>query len=197
MTQPNFLQVERSLRTALTFVGEHPGLISSKAYEAQLTSTLDRFVSATKSTDDDYNAWRRLLGQQMLSFKTIRLVFAEVRELCDEHAYDDVPMRRVFYTEAEDVLGLLAEIVDYLEGKVGEWDWIAKKRERLIELRDEATGRQKEAERRYQAYTITVKARVDGYQKAVGLVREYVKDARGDAAGIAGFGEISFDIVKR
>ena len=196
MSQPNFLQVERSLHNAIAFVNKHPSLLSSKFYKDSLTTSSNRFLQMTKETDLDYRNWRQLLGRQLLAFKSIRLAFSDLWALCDEHAYD-IPKRRVLYTEEEEVFKLLDESIAFLEDKKDQWPWIEKMYALLLELKEDAKTRQKQTKRLYQAYTITVKTRVDGYQKAVSLVREYVKDAREDSTHLDGFKDISFDIVKR
>jgi hypothetical protein len=190
MTQPNFLQVERALTGSLAFVAANPNRISSVQYGSALSEMHARWLAATEETDLMYSDWRTVRGDRMRQFRRIRVVYDQVLELADEHAYDDAPTRKIVYTEEEDLLALVDDTLAWLDSKGTEWDWVTERAMQLRTLRAEAVELRKTSEAKFQKYSIIVKYRVAAYGDAVSLLREYLRELHADPGSAEGAPEL-------
>jgi hypothetical protein len=185
MSQPNFLQVERSLRGAVAWVRANPAAPASRAYGEALEQAQALFATATGETDASYGAWRAAHSAELRAFKALRLAIEAAREQADEHGLDGCPTRSILYTERDDLQELSRETAAYLSGYASEWDWIAgciaelERRSSAIDVECRSTRRL------YEAYTVSIKRRVAAYGDAVGLLREFLADLRRDAGDTA------------
>lgn len=194
MYQPNFLEAETKLQKAVSFCDAHPGLRSSQTYRALLQKTLHAFRFVTRETDELHTRWRLALGDQLRRFKHARLSYDEVVELCDEHGLDDVPRRKIVYTEPDHLKALLSDTIAYLETKESEWDWIPPLILRLKSHLSEAAAQRKATETLYREYTVVVKRRVAAFEDVVAVLKEYLKDSRSEASELEGYGSFQLRI---
>jgi hypothetical protein len=185
MSQPNFLQVTNALENAVTFCESHPGYGCSRSFSARLTEVRSLFASATRRTDTTYTNWRVVVGEELRQFREIRLEYARIVALCDEHGYDGVPNKRIVYTEREHLLALVAELVSWLTPKASEWEWIPVHLSTLKGLVESADRKRREAQALYVEYTVSVKQRVSAYEIAVMTLKEFRRDARADVKSLS------------
>ncbi len=195
MTQPNFLQVATSLKRAVAFCEARPELQSSQRYGEGVREAREHFEHATRETDATYTRWRQLLGEELKEFRDMRLEYDRVMALADEHGYDDAPRRKIVYTERDHLMTLIGETIAWLKGHEGEWDWIAESIGALESHVAEARRRRKMSQVTYEAYTISVKARVAAYDHSVALVREYLRDANSEARGDEALARVQLDVL--
>lgn len=195
MTQPNFLQVQSSLDRACAFVEAHPDLESSSRYGQSIAAMRERFLAATRATDARYTAWRQALGAELGRYQQIKTEYDRVVELADEHGYDDVPRRRIVYTESDQLFRLVGDSVAWLRKQGDEWPWMAERATHLERLVEESTARARAATALYQQYTVEVKRRVTAYDDAVALMREFLADAKRDGSEFDDFERIRIDVL--
>lgn len=195
MTQPNFLQVATSLKRAVAFCEARPELVSTQRYGEAVREAREHFEHATRETDATYTRWRQLLGEELKEFRDMRLEYDRVMALADEHGYDDAPRRKIVYTERDHLMTLIGETITWLKAHEGEWDWISECIGALESHVAEARRRRKMSQVTYEAYTISVKARVAAYDHSVALVREYLRDANSEARGDQALARVQLDVL--
>lgn len=183
MTTPNYLQVETALKRATAFASSNPELTSTSHYLGLLEEMQARFAAATAETDSVYAGWRLRRGDRMRAFRDMRLEYDRVVELADEHAYDDVPRKKIVYTEEDSLLELIDATCAWLSSKGDEWAWTADKEASLKAQKATAMNLREDCDARFQNYTVVVKYRVAAYADAVALLREYHREAARDARG--------------
>lgn len=193
MNPPNFVQVSTALGAAVVACEQRPATSSSRIYLGRLSTVRDTFADATRQTDANYTEWRRAVGRELLQFRKIRVELDRIAELADEHGYDDVPRRRIVYTERDALLGLVDEVVGFLDAHQTEWDWLVPAAKRLRELVSEAKAAKLESEKLFTVYTIAVKERVAAYTAAVSLLREFARDARSELGSADAFEKARLD----
>lgn len=190
MTTPNYLQVETALKRAVAFASDHPELTSTPHYQPLLEEMCVRFEAATAETDKVYSEWRLRRGDRMRAFRDMRLEYDRVVELADEHAYDDVPRRKIVYTEEDSLIGLIDATCEWLLSKGDEWAWTREREAALRAHKAKAESLREDCDARFQNYSIVVKYRVAAYADSVALLREYHREAKRDAgrsSGVEGF----------
>lgn len=195
MSQPNFLQIRTSLARAIALCRETPALRSSAHYLPRLERALSSFDDATRRTDATYTAWRELVGLELKAFRTARLDWDRVVALCDEHALDGVPTRRLAYTERDLILALLDETATFLEARATSWEWVPTWAARLRGHIDAAHQARRRSEDRYLEYTEFVKSRITAFEDARSLITEYVRDAAADHRGTPALEPVRFDLL--
>jgi hypothetical protein len=181
MTQPNFLSVTRSLKAAIAFCETHPQLQSSRTYAELLQDRAGRFSRSTLSTDGSYTAWREAVGAELKQLRLLRVELARVMELLDEHGFDDLPDRRVLYTERNDLFLLADETLAILRTNASEWSWMSERMSAIAGLKTACDEKASAADVLLNRYRAGVTARVDAYEMAVKMVTEYLRDAHADA----------------
>lgn len=181
MTQPNFLSVTRSLNAALELCHAHPQLQSSTVYEPLLQQRSGRFARATVQTDASYTAWREAVGLELKQLRLLRVELARVIEALDEHGFDDLPVRRVLYTERKDLYLLADDVLGLLRANMQEWSWMDARISSIVALKNTCDERASVARDLLVVYQAGVSARVDAYESAVSLLTEYMRDAQADA----------------
>ena len=185
MIQPNFLELESKVRRALEMIDRNPGLRSSVSYGERLRSGLALFRQKNVETDLLYTSWRTLRGQQMKAFRDLRIELDRTRELCDEHAVDGFPTRRIVYTDEQELLEMAGDATAAIRGDIDTWPWIRA----TIDTIDSRIARAAELKRQektlYAEYTVRVKERVTAYDLLLAAFRQYLGDARTDASSLA------------
>lgn len=182
MANPNFLELEWKARRAIDIIAESKDKQSSKDYENALRSSVQRFDRVTRLTDDAYRNWREKRGDRMRTFRELRRESDRIKELCDEHALDDYPSQKIDYTEEEHLEQLIDLAIAYLEAHRDEWDWIPGRIANLQSLRKQGDQQQREADDLYENYTVKVKERVTAYDRLLGVLLDYLHDARQDVS---------------
>lgn len=177
MYQPNYLELDHKLKEAIAWCDRHPDTAAA-TYRVSLTRTLDRFTQVTRETDSLYTHWRQLLGRQLTAGKSARLAWDRTAALADEHGYDDFPRRRIDYLEESLLVLKLEETIAWLKQRVGEWAWLEERAQELTRWLGEFQRNRKETEGVYRQYTEVIKRRVDAYDAAVAMVKEFVRDVR-------------------
>lgn len=180
MNPPNFVQVTDALMASVAACEQKASTSSARIYGGRLAQMADTFAEATRSTDLSYSIWRKAVGQELLHFRRIRVELDRVAALADEYGYDDLPRRRIVYTEREALLALVEEVLSFLDSRGTEWDWVVGQGKRLRELVAESAAARGEADRLYRVYTVSVKERVAAYGAAVALLKEFARDARSE-----------------
>jgi hypothetical protein len=193
MNPPNFVQVTDALLAAVAACEQKPSSSSARIYGQRLTQMRDVFGAATRATDLSYSVWRKSVGQELLRFRRIRVELDRVAALADEHGYDDLPRRRIVYTEREALLTLVDEVLAFLDARGTEWDWIVGQGKALRDLVADSAAVRAEADRLYRVYTVSVKERVAAYSAAVALLREFSRDARAELGDSAQFERARLD----
>lgn len=181
MTQPNFLSVTRSLNAAIELCRAHPQLQSSTVYLPLLQQRAARFEQATVQTDASYTSWREAVGVELKQLRLLRVELARVIEALDEHGFDELPVRRVLYTERKDLFLLADDVLSILRAHVQDWSWMDARISAIVGLKNACDERARAAGDRLVAYQAGVAARVDAYESAVSLLTEYMRDAQADA----------------
>jgi len=195
MTQPNFLQVSNSIERVCAFVDAHPDVSSSERYGSKLEALRRQWDAATSATDRSYIGWRDRVGAELQAVRSMKLAVDRVVELADEHGYHDVPRRRVVYDDAAQVFALVEDTMSWLESKGADWPWIATMTAEIDTLRQASTARRGEAAQCYRDYCVEVKRRVEAYDAAVALLREYLRDAGRDSARFDDFATLQLDVL--
>lgn len=195
MTQPNFLQVQTSLDRSCAFTEAHPGLSCTNLYKERLFDMRARFAAHTAATDRSYTAWRNLVASEATQYRDIKRVYDHVVELADEHGYDDVPRAQIIYTDEQTLFMLVNQTIVWMESKDEEWDWLSTKVAEFRKLIAESKERKSAADDAFQMYTVDVKRRVNAYDDATALLREFLKDATPEAKKFDGFGRLQLDVL--
>lgn len=183
MSQPNFLQVERSLRAAVAWCSSHAGAPSAQAYGSSLVAMEKAFASVRVETNASYTLWRSRYGEELRAFRRLRLAIEASRELADEHALDGCPTRSILYTERAEIHALAAETIAFLSPASAQWPWVesqcAEMRRQIAQSEADRTA----AEAAYATYTNAVKRRVGIYAESVALLKEFLAESPADAPG--------------
>ncbi len=195
MTQPNFLQVQTSLDRSCAFVEAHPGLECSERYGAALADMRDQFARQTGATDRRFTEWRMLIAEETKQYRDIKLCYDEVLELAEEHGYEDAPRQAIVYADEAHLFNLIGITMEWLSGLGDEWAWPAKMKAELTKKLAEAASRKASTQECFQQYTVEVKRRVDAYDGAVSLLREFLKEARVDGGKFDDFSRLALDVL--
>ena len=193
MSQPNFLQVERSLSASVAWCTAHPSTPSAKAYGASLAAMKPAFETVKLETNATYNAWRGRYGEELRAFKRLRLVIETTRELADEHAIDGCPERSILYTERAEIHGLAEDTIAFLAPHAAQWPWIARQTTEMRRQMAQSDADQAAAEAAYATYTVSVKRRVGIYAEAVALLNEFLDESRSDSPGDPGLAAAAYN----
>lgn len=182
MIQPNFLEIDWRVRRAIELTEARPEALSSRTYQPKLNASLQHFRTMTDDTDQTYNQWRVIRGEQMKAFRDLRIESDRTRALCDEHALDEYPSKRIVYTDEKELLEFVEDAVVYLKANQAEWDWIAGAISRLEGGMSQAAALKTKEKAAYRTYCQRAKERVAAYDHLFGLFRDYIRDARNDVA---------------
>ncbi len=180
MTQPNFVELEYKLKSAIAMATASPDLLSSTSYLSHMKDALARFRQANLETDAKYALWRTQRGDRMKAFRELRRESDRIAELCDEHGLDGYPQRRIVYTEEEHMAALVKEAVAFLSSHEGEWGWVDEKMAALEKQLAAADQLKADTAKTYREYTVIVKERVSGYDSCLAVLKSFLSDARRD-----------------
>lgn len=193
MSQPNFLQVERSLSAAVAWCTTHNGAPSAKAYGASLVAMQRAFDEVRLETNATYTSWRSRYGEELRAFKRLRLAIEATRELADEHAIDGCPERSILYTERAEIHALAHETIAFLAPHASQWSWIARQSDEMTRSMAQSDADKAAAEAAYATYTVSVKRRVGIYAEAVALLNEFLEESKADAPGDPGLAAAAYN----
>lgn len=193
MSQPNFLQVERSLHAAVAWCTSHPGAPSAQAYGASLAVMERAFDEVRVATNATYTLWRSRYGEELRAFRRLRLAIESSRELADEHALDGCPTRSILYTERAEILGLANETIAFLKPAAGQWPWVETQCAEMQQQMAQSEADRAAAEAAYATYTQSVKRRVGIYAEAVALLKAFLAESPADAPGDPGLAAAAFN----
>jgi hypothetical protein len=195
MTQPNYLQVQNALDGAVAQCDAHPELSGSRLYRTRLATVRDGFRHATEHTDAEYAAWRVRVGEELKQLRQIKVAYDRVAERADEHGYDDLPKRSIVYTEPTQLFPLVDATLAWLDAHAAEWSWCATSASELRALVAASDTRKRAASDAYTRYTVEVRRRIEAYDAAVSLLREYIFDARREAGSHHPYHGVELDVL--